>query len=211
MITPTPAESSALAEGRARLGPLAPGAVGMAKLALRGVDLEPVVDGRRVSGDFEPVRAELVIADEHLAVERVQVVELPWARSPLAKAPQAALHRLQALVLPVHGTAFVWDIAPRIVVSPATSAQLGDGTGHCPYDLRAQVQFAAASPPWRFVTVSVGGVKQTYQSADGAEQLAVVSQLRLDPGLNMVTVDAQAGMRRSADRTVLVHCGAKTL
>ncbi|MBM4344014.1 MAG: PDZ domain-containing protein [Deltaproteobacteria bacterium] len=193
-----------LAEGRARVGPLAPGGVGEAVVGVRGADLEPKGGGHRRADDWEPARLELTIADETLGVDRVQVVQLPWARKRLADAPPADRARLRGLLQSV------WDEAPRVRV---TGGEVTEGIGpgaHCWYTLRAEVQFDTAAPGSRFVTASVAGTKQFYEDGTGKVMLAVRPRLRLDPGLNLLSLVAQAGMRRSGDRTVLVHCAAKT-
>lgn len=195
-----------LGEGRARVGPLGSLATGAVVLPVRGVDLEPHQGGKRTSGDWEPVRAELVIADETLGLERSQIIELPWARAPLAKASAAERARLKALL-----GAPQWDSAPDIAIA-AHQVVVGAGTGapHCWFEASATVRFEDHAPQGRFVTASVTGTKQFYQSAQGRRAVTVPLRLRLDLGLNAVTVAAQAGWRHNSDRTVLVHCAAKT-
>ncbi|MSQ83059.1 MAG: PDZ domain-containing protein [Myxococcales bacterium] len=191
-----------LTDGRARIGPLTAGASGEVRLPVRGVDLEPKVAGRSRAGDWEPARVELTIADETLGIERVQVALLPWARNALAQAPAAA--RTAALALRPTG----WDEAPQVsFIQGKVAVGLGS-SDHCWYDIAAQVDFGADAAP-RFATASVGGTKQFYQSGNGAHTLAIAPRLRLDPGLNVVAIAAQAGARRSPDRLVLVHCAAK--
>ncbi len=193
-----------LGEGRARVGPLAQGGTGEAAIALRGVDLEPKLAGRTRASDWEPARLELTIADETLGVDRVQIVQIPWARKPLQAAPAADAALLQAL------GRTAWDEAPRVLVAGGeVAAGLGQSE-HCWYDLRAEVQFDTAARGSRFVTASVGGTKQFYQDGSGPTTLRIQPRLRLDPGLNALSLLAQAGTRRSGDRTVLVHCAVKT-
>lgn len=193
-----------LAEGRARVGPLAPGGSGEASIVLRAVDLEPKLLGRKRAADWEPARLELTVADESLGVDRVQVVQVPWARQPLQSAPAADAERLRGLVRTA------WDEAPRVQVAGGeVAAGLGQ-SDHCWYDLRAEVQFGDGTRGSRFVTASVGGTKQFYHDCSGHAKLRVQPRLRLDPGLNVLSLLAQAGTRRSGDRTVLVHCAVKT-
>jgi hypothetical protein len=53
---------------------------------------------------------------------------------------------------------------------------------------------------------SVNGDKQQVVSGVGRATLPIQARLRLDSGLNVVTISGQAGVRRSADRQLLVHC-----
>jgi hypothetical protein len=43
-------------------------------------------------------------------------------------------------------------------------------------------------------------------SGVGRATLPIQARLRLDSGLNVVTISGQAGVRRSAYRQLLVHC-----
>lgn len=201
-----------LIEGRARLGPVASGALATAKLPLRGVDLQGT-DGKHKDGpgqladDWMPVRVELTISDESLGVERTQVVDLPWARRALAVAPVAVRQRIERAATTARD---IWNLPPAIDLGATpTATQAATDTGPCSYDLRAAVHFDRDAPQRRFVTASVAGDKQFYLNADRRAEVAVSTRLRLDSGLNAVTILAQAGPRRSAERTVLVHCAQK--
>lgn len=191
-----------LGEGKARIGPLSAGAVGDAKLVVRGVDLETANDSRRRAGDFEPARLELTVADETLGVERVQVVQVPWARRPASQAGPAERARMAALV------PTAWDDAPTVEVQSAQVDPAVPQADHCWLNVRATVAFDAAAPVERFATASVGGVKQFYHSGKGQALLQLAPRLRLDAGLNVVSLAAQAGAKRAADKVVLVHCAA---
>jgi hypothetical protein len=56
------------------------------------------------------------------------------------------------------------------------------------------------------VTVSVAGIKRFYGQGHGQSVLRFAAPLRFQPGLTTITIAAQAGPRRSAERNVLVHC-----
>lgn len=197
-----------LGEGKARVGPLPPQMAGSVQLALRGVDLEAA--GKRQSGDWEPVRAELAITDETLGVERIQVIDLPWARRPLKLASTQALQRLRAAQSHLAGR---WDLPPRVDLidqDALLTPQIGSDGG-CWFNLSAVGTFEEAAPQRRFVTFSVGGDKQAHSGGLGRATLPVHARLRLDSGLNAITILAQAGPRRGTERTVLVHCAAAAL
>ncbi len=194
-----------LGEGRARIGPLPPGMTGTTQLAVRGVDLES--GSKRPSGDWEPVRAELAITDETQGVERIQVIDLPWARKPLTRAPEGALQRLRAAQQYLAGP---WDAPPRVQLLHQTTVfapQTGTDGG-CWLSLSAVGSFEAGAPQRRFITLSVGGDKQAHSGALGRGELPIHARLRLDSGLNAITILAQAGPKRGTERTVLVHCSA---
>ncbi len=200
-----------LVDGRSRFGPLASGATTSVRLAVRGVDLE-ARDGKQTpSGDWDPVRLELSISDESLGVERQQVLELPWGRHALASAPVPQRQRtLEAIAR----AGQVWNIAPGIEIlgpqppPPLQAAASASGSAACWYDLHALVHFDPAAPTRRFVTASVAGDKQFYQDAEGRATLDTHAKLKLDAGLNAVTLQAQAGPRRDAEKTLWVHCSS---
>ena len=189
-----------LQEGRVRLGQLAPGASAVARFAVVGADPK----SPHAVDDWQPVTLELAVADETLAVERTEPVELPWARKPLQQAPanvRTALTKWQDPTQAVWVTPPRLDL-PRLQWPPLTGdcALLVDGTAH----------FDSDTPVRRFVTASVGGVKQAYQSGYGRPDVPFHAALRLDSGLNAVTIQARAGAYRIAERQLLVHCTRAT-
>jgi len=185
-----------LEQGRVRLGAIAPGNQAVARFALRGMDATAALVAT-ANGDL--VRAELVLTDEALAAERTEIVEIPWSRRPSVQPAWA------------QRAANMWDEAPQIQlqahghVSPGLIAPL---VGDCSLDVAGAARFDAALPGRRFVTASVGGVKQTWQPGGSSDDVAFRARLRLDTGLNAVTIQAQAGLHRSAERLLLVHCTA---
>jgi hypothetical protein len=107
-----------------------------------------------------------------------------------------------------------WADAPTMTVHdlaedgmPPLRVIEGAAQATCRLELAGQAQFDAAAPPRRFVTLSVGGIKQAYEGGHGRAEVAFRAGLRLDTGLNTVTIQAQAGPRRMAERQLLVHCG----
>ncbi len=201
-----------LVDGRSRFGPLVSGATATVRLAVRGVDLESRDGKTAPASDWEPARLELSISDESLGVERQQVLEIPWGRHALATAPATQRQRLTESIT---RAATTWNIAPGIEIlgpqPPAPLQATGASTANavCWYDLQARVHFDPASPERRFVTASVAGDKQFYLNADARGELATRARLRLEPGLNAVTVQAQAGPRRDSEKTLWVHCSAR--
>ncbi|MFZ4579493.1 MAG: S41 family peptidase [Myxococcota bacterium] len=196
-----------LEDGRVALGPLAPGAKAVAQFAVRGADAPPAAGSPAVA-DFEPVRAELVLADDSLALERKAEIAIPWGRRGLSAAPAADRQRVAALR---QTGAEVWDAPPRITLAlderqsgrPGFVAAM---SGSCLLDLAGVALFDAQASARRFVTASVQGVKQTYHAGQGQAQVPFQARLRLDSGLNTVTIQAQAGPHRTAARELWVHC-----
>lgn len=195
-----------LGEGRARLGPLASAAEATVQLPIRGV----AQSATQTTDAWQPVRMEIVISDETLGAERTEVVELPWAARPLQQAPAPAQRHHMGLL----AQRSQWNDPPRVRVQPVleavTAAQpSGRAASSCQYNLAATATFAAAAPSRRFATVSVNGDKQYFVAAHAATELPIRTTLRLDSGLNVVTISGQAGSRRSAERQVLVHCKSR--
>jgi len=124
----------------------------------------------------------------------------------------------KAVVSAAARSAQQWDLAPQIVFSPQLAAQasasapahdLGDalgGDGGCAFEVAGIARFDAAAPARRFVTASVAGIKQTYDAGYAKAEVPFRAHLRLDSGLNAVTIQAQAGPRRTAERLLLIHC-----
>ncbi len=198
-----------LEEGRVRLGTIAPGAQAVARFPIRAV-----LPGRAAKGkptaETEPVRAELVVADETLGVAREELIEVPWSRLAVERLAPALLKPLMALR---DQAANVWADAPTIVLADLAEDGMAPlrplesaGLGACHLDLAGSALFDASAPKRRFATISVGGVKQAYQSGHGRSEVAFRAGLRLDSGLNTVTIQAQAGPRRTVHRQLLVHC-----
>lgn len=185
-----------LQEGRARLGQLAPGASAVARFAVEGADPK---QGKAVD-DWLPVTLELTVADSTLDVERTEPVGVAWGRKPLERAPlpaQLAIRKAQ------RAGATEWARAPVIELGRALWPPLH---GDCRLQVDGQAVFDGLSPDRRFVTASVGGVKQAYQGGYGLERVPFSAPLRLDSGLNAVTIQARAGAHRIAERQLLVHC-----
>lgn len=198
-----------LEEGRVRLGAIAPGGLAVARFPIRVVDRGRAAKGKP-TGDTEPVRAELVVADEVLGVAREEQIEVPWSRLPLERLPAGLVKPLLVLR---DQAARVWADAPTIAVShlvgdgmPPLRQMESAGLGACHLELVGTALFDASAPKRRFATISVGGVKQAYQSGYGRTEVAFRAALRLDSGLNTVTIQAQAGPRRTAERQLFVHC-----
>ncbi len=202
-----------LAEPQVRLGNLEAGATAVATFALTGGDAAQQA-GKAVA-DFAGASAELIIADEALGVERVEYIDIPWGRKPLGKANAAVA---KAVKVAAAKSAQQWNLAPQIVFSPqlasranaiAPAHDLGDAQGPdggCAFEVAGIARFDAAAPARRFVTASVAGIKQTYDAGYAKAEVPFRAHLRLDSGLNAVTIQAQAGPRRTADRLLLIHC-----
>ncbi len=185
-----------LAEGRVRLGQLAPGGSAVARFAVTGADPKQPT----ASGDWQPLQVELTIADETLGVQRVEPVDLAWGRKPLAQAPGLTQQHLRDQVA---AAARDWVRAPTITL---LDARLPPVTDPCALTVAGLAHFDSQTPARRFVTASVGGVKQAYQAGYGQTDVPFRAQLRLDSGLNAVTIQARAGAHRIAERQLLVHC-----
>jgi carboxyl-terminal processing protease len=193
-------------DGRVKLGPLAADGKALATFAIAGSDVrsEPTVDAG------EPVRVEVTLEDELLAVSRTVPVDLAWSRWPLDRLPPVARARAQAAL---RATA-LWDAPPRIqlldVAGEPTTGPVGPVSGTCALDLPGlalfHTSFHTSSGGRSFVTASVGGVKQSYHAGRGRAEVPFRARLRLDSGLNTVTIQAQAGQRQIAQRNLLVYC-----
>jgi carboxyl-terminal processing protease len=186
-----------LGEGRARLGPLAAGAETTVQLPIRAVSQVP----REMAEHGQPVQVELVMADETLGAERTEVVDLPWTARPLSETPARQRQAVQKLL----EVGQQWNAPPRVSLSD-TAAQLEVDANGCWYPLSATANFDPLAPAQRFAVASVNGDKQQVVSGVGRATLPIQARLRLDSGLNVVTISGQAGVRRSADRQLLVHC-----
>ena len=185
-----------LAEGRVRLGQLAPGGAAIARFAVTGADPKSPTP----LDDWQPVQLELTIADETLAVQRVEPIDVAWARKPLAQAPHVAHERIQQLLIAQTQN---WVVSPTITLLHPHLPPVSDA---CELTVAGSAHFDGQSPARRFVTASVGGVKQAYQAGYGQADVPFRAQLRLDSGLNAVTIQARAGAHRIAERQLLVHC-----
>ena len=185
-----------LAEGRVRLGQLAPGASAIARFAVTGADPKSPV----AIDDWQPVQLELTIADETLAVQRVEPIDIAWARKTVADAPRVARTRIRELLA---RQAQEWALSPTITLVEARLPPVRDP---CELTVVGSAHFDSHSPARRFVTASVGGVKQAYQAGYSQMDVPFRAQLRLDSGLNAVTIQARAGAHRTAERQLLVHC-----
>ena len=184
-----------LVEGRVRLGQLAPGGSAIARFAVTGADPKAVPND-----DWQPVQVELTIADETLGVQRTEPIDVPWGRKPLDKAPQVAkAHIAQLLAAQTQN----WVLSPTITLLEANLPPVSDA---CELTVAGAAHFDTYSPARRFVTASVGGVKQAYQAGYGQANVPFRAELRLDSGLNAVTIQARAGAHRIAERQLLVHC-----
>lgn len=191
-----------LQEGRVRLGQLAAGASAVARFAVLGADPQTPVR----ADDWQPLTLELTLADDTLAVDRVEQVELAWTRRPLLQAPRAVRDRVQNQLRLASEN---WVIAPTIALDQEHWPPLRpprETPTTCLLTVSGQAHFAPGSPVRRFVTASVGGVKQAYASGYGQMDVRFHAPLRLDSGLNAVTIQARAGAHRIAERQLLVHC-----
>lgn len=184
-----------LEEGRVRLGSIAAGNQAVARFAIRGGELGQVGS---LGPQGDSVRAELTLTDEALATERVSIIDIPWAPKRGASIPGWAQRASE-----------IWDVAPQIQLSGqggANPALIAPISGTCQLKVGGAAHFDPALPGRRFVTASVGGVKQTYHPGGSGEDLTFAAGLRLDSGLNAVTIQAQAGLHRTAEKLLLVHC-----
>lgn len=196
-----------LEEGRIRLGTIAAGAQAVARFPLKATPVAKTVQ----PGDADPAHAELVVTDETLGVDREELIDVPWTRGPLPGLPVA---KAKAVAKLRDQAANTWADAPTMAVHdlaedgmPPLRVPDASADATCRLDLAGVAQFDAAAPSRRFVTISVGGVKQAYEGGHGRAEVAFRAGLRLDTGLNTVTIQAQAGPRRMAERQLLVHCG----
>ncbi len=185
-----------LAEGRVRLGQLAAGTSAIARFVVTGADPKSPTP----IDDWQPVQLELTIADETLAVQRVEPIDVPWGRKPLVRAPHVAADRVHQLITTQNQD---WVLSPTITLLEARLPPVKD---RCELTVAGLAHFDAHSPARRFVTASVGGVKQAYQAGYSQTDVPFRAQLRLDSGLNAVTIQARAGAHRIAERQLLVHC-----
>ncbi len=185
-----------LAEGRVRLGQLAAGAAAVARFAVTGADPKSPT----AIDDWQPVELELTIADETLAVQRVEPIEVAWGRKALAQAPHTAGERIHQLLA---SQATDWALSPTLTLLQDRLPPVNDP---CELTVAGSAHFDSHSPARRFVTASVGGVKQAYQAGYSQADVPFRAQLRLDSGLNAVTIQARAGAHRIAERQLLVHC-----
>jgi carboxyl-terminal processing protease len=191
-----------LPEPRLRVGQLAPGATAVALLpvtALRPADRSKLAGKRAQDAAAQQPQLELVLTDELLAVERSEWPELPYVPSgTLPSSERSALLEAQAQ----------WRTGAQITVGEQAVDQLPLPAlaGACHLDLSGRVDFAEELPWRRFVTVSVAGIKRFYGQGHGQSVLRFAAPLRFQPGLTTITIAAQAGPRRSAERNVLVHC-----
>ena len=189
-----------LAEGRVRLGPVQPGATAVARFALVGAEPKGAAGGT----DRQPQQIEMTLADESLGVQRIEPIEVPWSRLPLLHTPLAATAPIAALVTTeARAAQSEWQVAPEITLEQPSVAPVRDP---CRLSVRGAAHFSTQSPVRRFVTASVGGVKQAYQAGYGQTDVPFRAELQLDSGLNAVTIQARAGAHRTAERQLLVHC-----
>ncbi len=185
-------------EGRARLGVLEPGAQTQASLA---------IEIRKAAGmtglaDL-PAQLEVTLTDEALGVQRAELVTLPQSAAPLSQLPVA---QQKELLLQRDRLASQWADAPEIIVQNLGDNGLEPLTGTCHLELQVLARFDGLAPSRRFVTISVAGVKQAYEDGRDKAEVGLRAPLRLDSGLSTVTIQAQAGPSRLAERQLLVHC-----
>ncbi len=190
-----------LAEGRVRLGQLAAGGSAIARFAVTGADpRSPTLPAQTGVDDWQPVEVELTIADETLGVQRLEPIDIAWGRKGLAQASSLVQERIRALQ---NEQTLDWVRSPTITLLEQRLPPVRDP---CALTVGGAAHFDSRSPARRFVTASVGGVKQAYQAGYGQTDVPFRAQLRLDSGLNAVTIQARAGAHRIAERQLLVHC-----
>ncbi|MSP91800.1 MAG: PDZ domain-containing protein [Myxococcales bacterium] len=195
-----------LDEGRVRLGVVPPDGRAVATFGVRGLDRKGTGAVAAVD-DAEPIRLEVTLADDVLAIERKVPIDLAWSRVGLERATSAARRQAEATR---KAAGDVWDAPPRIQFldghGEPVDAPRSPVTEPCSIDVGGVALFDIGSAARRFVTASVGGIKQSYHAGRGGAEVPFRARLRLDSGLNTITIQARAGPRQVAQRTLLVAC-----
>ncbi|GEM_PF-3529044 len=204
-----------LEEGRVQLGPLHPGKSVEAVFVVHGERGAPRNGRARVAAGL--LEARLKLRDERYGYRRTIRLRLPWSRtramlrSAKIKATRDRIDRL------ADRNRNRFSHAPVILVGDEQSHPEPDGAlfgplrvdpaaGTCTLTLRGQARFESDDLARRFVTVSVSGTKQSYTAGHRREAVQFAAALRLDTGLNTVTIRARAGPDSIADRKVLIEC-----
>lgn len=206
-----------LEQGRTRLGPLAPQSEVAAIFSVVGERGDHPVPGGlgAARADVGLLGARLELADEALGYVRRQRLYLPWAagpRSPASAGAQApGMQALQRIKTLAEHAATQWNRAPVIRLGGPGEDDIEAGLvaplrGECLLELRGHALFESSAPKRRFVTVTVGETKRSYHAGHGEDRLDFLSRLRLDTGMNRVTIQAQAGPELSAQRRLYAHC-----
>ena len=206
-----------LEQGRARLGKVAVGARAEAVFTVHG---ESAVGGlhRPLRADAGFLEAMLQLRDDRYGYRRSIRLRVPWERRPgrAARDPARAA-RIAAVARRARDR---FSRAPRILLETEKDAPTPGGAlfgplkatageGTCRFALKGRAQFESGDPPRRFVTVSVASTKQAYAAGHGRDTVGFAADLRLDTGLNRVTIRARAGPDLVAERKVLVQCLAQ--
>ncbi|MEY3013202.1 MAG: hypothetical protein RIT45_1937 [Pseudomonadota bacterium] len=197
--------------GKAELGRIEPGGSAIARLELVGGPGKG-----RTSGLLE---ARLRLVDESSGESRQARVMLGW-RNP------GQQRRAEAMATVLSERMKRWNVAPRIrvagadagapeVTMPAASTATDDVNaalrveplhGSCRLALRGEVRFPSGPRHARWAVVNIGAEKRVYLDGAGKDAVRLAHEVRLPDGLSRVTIVAQAGPDRVAQRALLVHC-----
>lgn len=208
--------------GKADLGRLEPGASATAELIVVGGD-----GNGRTSGLLE---ARLTLTDESSGESRSARVVLGWRRKGQER-------RAEAIAQVVSERAKRWNLAPTIRVDAATDAGAPRVQGNaaavppaaaatidaddptaayritplkapCRLHLRGEVAYPSGPRHERWAVVNIGSEKRVYLSGAGQASVRLDHTVELAAGLQRLTIVAQAGRDRLAQRALLVHCTA---
>ena len=200
-----------LVKGRVRIGTIAAGEQVTATFPVRGVKKTKQMNSTYPGALLE---AKLSLVDTSVGYRRRARLYIPRGQGQdaidLSEEVSAQNTRVTRRVLGLlKQAAKRWNRPPEIELLtsellPASNANI-EHKG-CDVRVHGRARFEQGQPLRRFVTVSVQGAKQAYQTGDGEEDLQFHAQLRLDTGLNRVTIRAQAGTEVMTRRKLLIHC-----
>ena len=207
-----------LEEGRMQLGKLAVGGRARAVFQIRGEAATAGKHGRPLRADVGFLEVMLSLRDERYGYRRKVRMRVPWTRSGGALA-QIVNSKMDARVQAVRRrNRDRFSRAPVILLGEEQRVPTAGGALHgplqwetpaghsCKTQLKGLARFESDDPPRRFVTVSVASTKQSYAAGHGRDEVEFVADLRLDTGLNRVTIRARAGPDLIAERKVLIEC-----
>jgi len=204
-----------LEQGRVRLGKVGPGQRATARFQIRG---ELGGHGAQYA-DTGFLEATLTLRDERFGYQREVRLRVPWSRTRAAAAAPANRDRLARMRAVARMDKDRARHAPVILLHGEGEHRLGgggligplapdEGSTGCTLQLRGRARFESGDPARRFVTVSVAGTKQSYTAGRGSDEVAFAARLRLDSGLNRVTIRARAAKELVSQRLLLVQCTA---
>ncbi len=199
-----------LEKGRTRVGAIAIDQQATATFAIRG---ERGARGHRPAGLLQ---ARLALIDEIVGYHRQQLLRIPWAAGPATlRSDDEGVRKLLDRTRQWRQAAIgQWNRAPSIRLGEGPDqAPEGEAAGifaplkgDCIATVRGRARFESDAPRRRFVTVSVAGTKRTYHAGHGSDRLQFEARLKLDSGLNRVTIQARAGPDLTSQRKLLIHC-----